>query len=283
MHPVAYADLTEEYPSKSRPWLDRDDLDEGRLTDDQRQWRRDGVLLKKGLLPLQVVEAYRDFRARAHAPGGWRDPGPYLRHDELKDIALYAPMIDVMESLIGQPMGLHLTLTGWISTDRAWHSDDYLNPEFVRSHYIAAWMALETIDPESGPFQFVRGSHRWPPLRRHKLFAMIPPDLQRRPEWPSTTENIVATACAAEIERRGATVETFLGEPGDVLFWHGRLIHQGSRARVPGMTRRALIAHYSSINHRPDMPLRKIYGATGKTYFDFPDLHAHEHDEGVMA
>lgn len=281
MTEVPYEALTEEYPSATRPWLDRDDVDESRLTPDQLAWRRDGVLIKKGLLPPDVVEAYKAFRAKAHAPGGWRDPCPYLRHDELKDIALYGPMVDVMESLIGHPMGLHLTLTGWISTDRRFHSDDYLNPEYVHSHYIAVWMALETINPDSGPFQFVRGSHRWPPLRRHKLFEMIPREVQGTAEWPHTTEGIVATACEREIERRGATVETFLGEPGDVLFWHGRLVHQGSRAKQPGIPRRALIAHYSSLNHRPDMGRRQVYAKTGKTYFDFPEWLGAEHEVGV--
>jgi Phytanoyl-CoA dioxygenase (PhyH) len=283
MAEVPYAALAEEYPSATRPWLDRDEVDEAALTEDQRAWRRDGVLIKRGLLPPDVVGAYTRFRARAHAPGGWRDPCPYLRHDELKAIALHAPMVDVMESLIGHPTGLHLTLTGWISTDRRWHSDDYLNPEFVHAHYIAVWIALERIDPESGPFQFVRGSHRWPPLRRHRLFAMIPPDVQRTAEWPHSTEGIVAVACEREIARRGAAIETFLGGPGDVLFWHGRLVHQGSRARVPGLPRRALIAHYSSLNHRPDMPRREIYPPTGKTYFDFPEWRGREHDEGVIA
>lgn len=279
---ITYADLSEEYDDSLKPPLDRYGVDESRLTPEQRAWRSDGVLVRLGLLPDALIERYCELRRRVTAPGGWHDPCPYLRHDALKDIALYAPLVEQMEALIGQAMGLHLTLTGWVSTERRFHSDDYLNPEFVHAHYVAAWMALDDVHPDAGPFQFVRGSHRWPPLRRHKLFAHIPTGEAARAEWPSTTQDLVGDAIEREIERRGATVESFLGRRGDVLFWHGRLLHQGSRPAVPGKPRLALIAHYSSLAHRRDMHDRKVYAPTGKTYFDFSNWRDPRHDRGLM-
>ena len=41
---------------------------------------------------------------------------------------------------------------------------------------------------------------------------------------------------------------------GDVLFWHPRLLHRGSTPNDFNLERRALISHYSGINHRPDFP-----------------------------
>lgn len=42
---------------------------------------------------------------------------------------------------------------------------------------------------------------------------------------------------------------------GCVLLWHARLLHRGSKARVPGMERRAVIAHYSGLSRMAiDMP-----------------------------
>jgi hypothetical protein len=278
-----YQDLSEEYPNDVRPFLDRDVVDESSLNDDQIAWRHDGVLIKEKFLPNEIVENYIELRQKVKLDIGWKDPCPYLRHDELKDIALYGPLVDKMEELIGEPMGLHLNLTGWVSTQRRFHSDDYLNPEFVHSHYVAIWIALEDIDPASGPFQFVRGSHKWPPLRRHKLFSMIPVEQAKAASWPSTTENIVALACEKEIERRGSQIETFLGRKGDVLFWHGRLLHQGSCPTIPGTPRRALIAHYSAMNHRPDMKMRRIYEKTSKPYFYFPEWDSGKLDKDVLA
>lgn len=60
-----------------------------------------------------------------------------------------------------------------------------------------------------------------------------------------------------------ADVVTHLPNRGDVLVWHGRLLHRGSRAVVPGAYRPALIAHYSGIRHREDMPLALRHEAGG--------------------
>src|SRR5438552_11002670 len=79
-----------------------------------------------------------------------------------------------MESLIGEPMMLHLALTGWVSTERTWHQDDYLNPAHVAGWYAAVWMALDdNIHSDSGPFEYLPGSHRWPTLRRDKVISFL--------------------------------------------------------------------------------------------------------------
>ena len=52
-------------------------------------------------------------------------------------------------------MVLHLNLTGWISSERNWHQDDYLNSAEINGWYLAVWMALDDVSPNSGPFQFI--------------------------------------------------------------------------------------------------------------------------------
>jgi ectoine hydroxylase-related dioxygenase (phytanoyl-CoA dioxygenase family) len=57
-----------------------------------------------------------------------------------------------------------------------------------------------------------------------------------------------------------------LPKRGDVLIWHGRLLHRGSAPKIPQMERRALIMHYSGIQHRQDMPAAE-QSAYGGWYF----------------
>lgn len=45
-------------------------------------------------------------------------PTPYLHVPALRDLALYPPLMEMLQSLIGEPMMLHLALTGWVSTQR---------------------------------------------------------------------------------------------------------------------------------------------------------------------
>ena len=72
-------------------------------------------------------------------PGGWSDCAPYSRYPALAAMCCQGPLADVLEGLLGQPAGVHLNLTGWVSTQRNWHQDGYLNPVHVGDTYAAVW------------------------------------------------------------------------------------------------------------------------------------------------
>lgn len=218
-------------------------------------WNEDGFVIKKNLIPEVLMVDYERCWLENNLDrfGGWPDCTPYRRHSEVMDILTYQEINNTMQDLIGEPAAVHLNLTGWISTRRNWHQDTYLNPPHVGDYYVAIWIALETIHPDSGPFQIVRGSHRWPVVTQEKILAVLSPE-ERDHRWPKYSERILTPLFEQEIEKRNAEVITYLPERGDVLFWHGRLVHRGSEPNTVGMPRKSLIAHYSGINHRQDMP-----------------------------
>ena len=260
---VPFAALSECIDPSLLPRLDQPGLDESALSPEQRSWRRDGVVELARFLPDDLIDAYVQRRAQYPEPGGWRMPTPYLHVPELRALALYPPLLEMLEDLIGEPMMLHLALTGWVSTERTWHQDDYLNPPFVVSWYAAVWMALDEIHADSGPFEYLPGSHRWRLLRGERVrHFLTEEELSRREpgsdlnHWPQYAERFVTPAVEQEIRRSGLPIRRFVGKKGDVLIWHGRLMHRGSVPRVAGMPRLALITHYSGVNHRPDMPNR---------------------------
>lgn len=262
-----FADISEVPDESLLPALDRKKPG-FMLTTAQTEWRATGVLRLTQFLPDDLIEHYCKVRTRNPRPGGWQCPTPYMHVPEILDISLYPPLMKILEGLIGEPMMLHLNLTGWVSTERNWHCDDYLNPAHVNTWYAAVWMALDDIPADSGPFQFVPGSHRWPLVRREKLFEHYPKEIQSDDRWPTLTQGAVAQAFMDEIDRRKATVHTYLPSKGDVLIWHGRLAHRGSRPLVAGTPRKALISHYSGINHREDMQDRRQHN--GQWYFHTP-------------
>lgn len=256
---IGFADLSEELDPHLLPSLDRPDIDESTLTPEQRDWRRDGVVVLPGFLPSDLVDAYVRRRAQNPNPVGWVMPTPFQHVPEMRALGLYSPLLAVLESLIGEPMMLSLALTGWVSTERTWHQDDYLNPSDVVGWYAAVWMALDEIHPDSGPFEYVPGSHRWPTLRQERVLKFLTEEEHNRrilngiDNWPKLAERFVTPAVDSQIRASGLPIQSFLGRKGDVLIWHARLMHRGSTPRVSGMLRRSLITHYTSVNRRLDL------------------------------
>ncbi len=272
---VKFSDLSEYPPEDLVPFLDRPGIDESTLTPAQAAWRRDGVLHLPGFIPDSLTDPYIRRREQLTRRHGWRAATPYTHIPEMRDLALYPPLMEAMEALIGEQMMLHLCLTGWISTERTWHQDDYLNPPFVNSWYAAVWIALGDIHPESGPFEYVPGSHRWPLMRGENVKRYLTAEEKARRKWktginlwPEYAERFVTPAIDAEIIATRSRIVRHIARKGDVLIWHGRLIHCGSRPVSKRLERRCLIAHYSGVHHRPDMPAREI-DQNGQVYAVF--------------
>lgn len=245
------------------------DLTDPAPSPSQADWNNDGVVIVPNFFPEELLSSYESCWIDNNGPtsrwGGWPDPVPYMRHKEIRDLLCWKPLSDLIENLIGEPPGLHLNLTGWVSTERDWHQDSYLNPPWVGDSYAAVWIALKDIDPDSGPFQYVPESHMWPQVTRSKILDALSSE-ERDHRWPKFSERILTPLFEQDIIDRGVPVVSHLPKRGDLLVWHGRLLHRGSKAKVKGMERRSLIAHYSGIHHRSEMP-KALKDDAGGYYF----------------
>lgn len=260
--------LSDAFPGNQRPWLDRGvvTLPGGDVV--AAHWHAYGYVIVPGLIPEPVIDIYTDAWEQAHGPfdptnaKGWLHATPYMDCPELRALCCYEPLQRVLAHLIGEPMGVHLNLTGWVSTQRNWHQDGYLNPDTTRDFYAAVWIALDDIDPDAGPFEYVPGSHRLPTIRQDRMLrAMGEPPGGLDSDWPKRSEQILTPLFEDLIYSEfGGKTRRFMAHKGDVLVWHARLIHRGSQPVNPSRCRKALIAHYSGIHHRPDMPTAVVQG-----------------------
>jgi Phytanoyl-CoA dioxygenase (PhyH) len=280
---IKFADISTDYSAidpAERPYLDRQlsRKEYQALDDQQRFWYDNGYLVLPGFMPDALIDAYCKVRETLDRPGGW-GPVPYLYYDEIKDFCLYPPLRHVLEKLLGDKVILHLNLTGWVSTSRNWHQDEYLNEECVKGSYLAVWTALDTIDPNSGPFEFFPGSHKWRVLNQKKIRDKLPEfEAAQRGQpgdqghWASYSQDFVSQASEVYAKSMGGQVKQFLGKRGDVLIWHSCLLHRGSEPKVPGTLRKSLIAHYSGQKNRTDFPANETltHAPSGGLYQDFP-------------
>lgn len=210
-------------------------------------YERDGYLLVKGLFPREEAEVLRDHYMALHADGGRYCEGgvdplstdplvryPRMMHPHHTDPTSMGFMIDprirtVFLDLLGRdPYGMQTMVyfkpPG--ARGQAFHQDQrYLAVKPGTCH--AAWMALDDIDEENGCLRVVRGSHDLPVLCPIKSDTEVSFTSERVPLPP------------------GVEIVDVIMEPGDVLFFHGNLIH-GSEPNVSkDRFRRIVVAHYA--------------------------------------
>lgn len=260
VEPITLDDLAEPWGSYDRPWLDLGhEKPTGHIAP---RFQRDGYVIIRDLIPHSVLDDYSRAwqRCNSDRPMGWPYETPYRHHPEVERLVCHRHLAQMLSALINEPMGVHLILSGWRSTQRNWHQDGYLNPDSNRDFYAAAWIALDDIDPDSGPFEFIPGSHRmFPPIRNERMLAALKPE-ERGPDWPTHSERVLTPLFEQVMREGNLQPERFIAQKGDVLIWHARLLHRGSRPRNPNLERRACIAHYSGIYHRPDFPTAQRHG-----------------------
>ncbi|QNE18819.1 phytanoyl-CoA dioxygenase family protein [Kribbella qitaiheensis] len=211
------------------------------------EFDRSGYTLARGLFGVDEVEQLREhymaLRGRGSYPGDTvgvransRDPlrrYPRMAQMHRWDEASLRWMIDsrldaVMTAILGSSPYAVQTMIYFKppgSRGQAMHQDNfYLKAE--PGTCVAAWMALDQVDQANGCLEVVPGSHRWPILCTEKADTKV--------SFTDVTVPLPDAAAAVPIEM----------EPGDVLFFHGALVHGSAPNVTSDRFRRALIGHY---------------------------------------
>ncbi|CAM3610432.1 phytanoyl-CoA dioxygenase family protein [Occultella aeris] len=143
------------------------------------------------------------------------------------DVMLDRRLLDVVTDLIGPALGAQSMFYFKPPTARgqAMHQDNM----FLRAHpetCLAAWIAVDDVDAANGGLAVVPGSHRT------ELVCPEPADM---------TQSF--TNAEVPIPEGMAKVQTVM-KAGDVLFFHGSVVHGSLANTSPDRFRRSLIFHY---------------------------------------
>jgi phytanoyl-CoA hydroxylase len=123
----------------------------------------------------------------------------------------------------------------------------------------ASWVALEDVQPQSGEFQFVPGTHRLPELLHYGTDKGHHGDYEEY--------DIILQTTLAMAEAKGLKTEYFSAKKGDVLIWHADLMHGGAPIQDPTRTRKSLVAHFMPLGVMP-------------TFFDCSEVKAIPYPNG---
>ena len=182
-------------------------------------WEADGAVVARQLIPEPDIDKYLDFFHETYVGAGEsaRDDD-YLKFPEVRDLACHKAISDTFDR-IGLVGHVEFCLLGWEYNPIGWHAD--LMPGSTRTAGVI--IALDDLDPRSGLFEMIPGSHRWDV----DLFQCHPAD-------DGTTKEYVAEQIADHLD----AVYRFEASKGDVLIWDSQLIHRRSprTADVPRQT-----------------------------------------------
>jgi Phytanoyl-CoA dioxygenase (PhyH) len=157
------------------------------------------------------------------------------------DLYLDPEVFRWVDLILGEAPVATQSLTFEFGSQQALHRD----PVFVQtrppSHLVAAWIALEDIDPRSGPLVYVPGSHRLPYYQfapgehrfDHRYHGV--PEIRAMEEFDR--QNFMAA---------GMEVRPFTPRRGEVLIWHHSLLHGGSASEDLERTRKSFVVHFST-------------------------------------
>lgn len=211
----------------------------------RKQFLEDGYVIFKNLIPDHLCDFYWENRMKEYEKGvNHHTEMGYLTQEYIRNIGLYPPLLSVLDQALQGEVGLHLNLTNVRSTERMWHQDDYLNPDYIQGRYVAVWVAVGDVDPDSGPFEYVPKSNKWGRITRSQIFEEFPIECKQN-DWTISTQESLAQFYEQEIKKRNEKIESFIGQKGDVFIWHGWLVHRGSLPKNPSLFRKGVIFHYT--------------------------------------
>jgi ectoine hydroxylase-related dioxygenase (phytanoyl-CoA dioxygenase family) len=221
------------------------------------KWIFDGYLIAPGLIGRDELDtvwkayerAIADGRIVLHPePQGPGDPhpgrslDPHLKVPEIRALQHHPKILAITDLLLGRPTLPFQTIMGHKGSSQLPHSDTIHMTTYPLGYLVANWIAFEDVHENSGPLEYYPRSHRLiPPLLSGEL--SIPP-LEFKREGAAAYSAKYEPQVGRHIAAARLKPEFFLGNAGDVLFWHANLVHGGAARKDLSLSRKALVCHY---------------------------------------
>lgn len=214
---------------------------------EQAFFDKNGFLVARSVFDREETAFFREhymaLRAEGPKPGDLANQDgaagdPLLQYPRMIHMHLYDQvsrrflldrrLSDVAAGLMGNQINAVQTMIYFKppgARGQAMHQDNF----FIAAQpgtSIAAWLAIDRSDEAAGCLRVVPGSHRWPIL------------CTERADYTESFTDVTVPL------PEGTVPEPVEVEEGDVMFFHGSLVHGSLRNRTADRFRRSLIAHY---------------------------------------
>jgi len=232
----------------------------------QETWRRDGFVLMPGIVPTDMLDEVQTdvaaFRARC---GETKDAAGFgdwigMLHLELESclrLAAQPPVLSFLKWALDDTPLLFGSLNFERGSERVPHIDTIFFHTIPVTAMAGVWFALEDVSSDSGPLNYVPGSHRWPLVTGERVVAE---STDLRDEIEAARNGTISDAgrgelvselghrhealMAAEVQRRNEEAVPVLAKRGDCIVWHALVAHGGLPRANPLSSRRSMVFHF---------------------------------------
>lgn len=209
--------------------------------------------------------------------------GAYIKYMDFHDasvvgkkIMLHKHIVTFLEAVFNDRVVAMQSLLFKYGSQQPTHQDFAYVVSEIPSHLAAAWIALEDVQPGSGPLFYYPGSHT---IQKFDFGNGIFFNGESTHN-PDDFANYLDKVC----QDKGLKRETLLIKKGDLLIWHAALAHGGDAIRAEAQTRKSYVCHYSSQraykHHRLQFDQEpERYTLNNADVFKNPDL---PHEENIF-
>jgi hypothetical protein len=207
------------------------------------QYWENGFAVINGLIPENKIDAFMGKYKPKHVVLGkektsyetYIERNEYLRSQEILEM-LCGDEVSSVVSHLNKYFALHISEARIGTSGTDWHTD-YLEKNAIGANgYIGVHIAMSDVDEGCGPFQLIPKSHKW--LKNSEII-----------NWENCKSN-PQQCCEYNnelIKTKGIEPFVFIPHKGDVLIWHGNLMHRGSPADEWAKGRDVLFGHYRAM------------------------------------
>lgn len=177
-------------------------------------------------------------RARMREASDWRIHGFHYVNEPARRLFVSPRLRALASRLFGRRARPFAVINFMKGSRQHLHQDMGVFHIYPHNYLLGAWIACEDVAADAGPLVLYPGSHR----------AVFFPGFT---DYPQTNLRTATPDLAAEYERYVEDVarryprHEFLARKGQVLLWHGMLVHGGAPVARAGASRKSMVIHYT--------------------------------------
>ena len=185
---------------------------------------------------------------------GWK------QSQTIKELALNKKVSSILKKLYGVDPIPFSTINFTKGTEQPLHSDYFHFGSMPELMLTGVWVALEDIDPKSGPLAIVPASHKSPIILPEDIgITTLPKSMGEVKENYEVYEEFVRSY----IVQNDLIIETPILKRGQALMWAANLFHGAGAIENKDVTRYSQVTHYHfngcEFFYNPNFSTRKRY------------------------